>query len=80
MIVSNLFCKSFLSEIEIFIGMISPELRGNMKKLQNSWEYWDCDRELGGKNTSSGICKAAVDEHFDGINGGKCAGQSFCAR
>jgi rhodanese-related sulfurtransferase len=46
-----------------------------MKKLQNCWEYWDCGREPGGKNTEMGICKAAVDEHFDGINGGKCAGR-----
>jgi len=35
-----------------------------------------CGREKGGKNTSEyGVCPAAVDDSFEGINSGKCGGR-----
>ena len=44
----------------------------------NCWEYYGCGREPGGKNIQKlGICPAAGDKSFDGINSGKCAGR-FC--
>ncbi len=49
-----------------------------MKKKLNCWEYNDCGREPGGKNTKEfGVCPAAADKTFDGINSGQCAGR-FC--
>jgi len=47
------------------------------KKL-NCWEYKACGREPGGeKSDELGICPAASDTSFDGINRGRCAGR-FC--
>lgn len=47
------------------------------KKL-NCWEYKACGRESGGiKADELGVCPAASDRSFDGINTGKCAGR-FC--
>lgn len=47
------------------------------KKL-NCWEYMKCGREPGGmKAAELGICLAATDASFDGINSGKCGGR-FC--
>ena len=49
-----------------------------MNKRLNCWEYHGCRREPGGKNTKGfGICPAAADETFGGINSGKSAGR-FC--
>ncbi|AOY57051.1 MULTISPECIES: protein kinase domain-containing protein [Desulfococcus] len=48
-----------------------------LKKL-NCWEVMQCGKEPGGRNADTlGVCKAATDVSFDGINGGKCAGR-FC--
>jgi serine/threonine protein kinase len=45
------------------------------KKL-NCWEYLKCGREPGGKNVKElGLCPAATDTSFDGINSGKNAGR-----
>ena len=47
------------------------------KKL-NCWEYKKCGREPRGKKASEfGVCPAASDTSFDGINSGRCAGR-FC--
>jgi len=47
------------------------------KKL-NCWEYLKCGREPGGRNVGEfGVCEAASDKAFEGINHGKCAGR-FC--
>ncbi|MBW2556726.1 MAG: protein kinase [Deltaproteobacteria bacterium] len=47
------------------------------KKL-NCWEYKECGREPGGEKAGEfGICPAASDTSFDGINTGRCAGR-FC--
>ena len=47
-------------------------------KKQNCWKYMRCGREPGGKNADRiGVCRAATDVSFDGINAGKCAGR-FC--
>jgi tRNA A-37 threonylcarbamoyl transferase component Bud32 len=44
----------------------------------NCWEYKKCGREPGGiKSYELGICPAAIDNSFDGINRGKNAGR-FC--
>jgi CRP-like cAMP-binding protein/tRNA A-37 threonylcarbamoyl transferase component Bud32 len=44
----------------------------------NCWEYKKCGREPGGiKATSLGVCPAAADNSFDGINRGENAGR-FC--
>lgn len=47
----------------------------SQKKI-NCWEYMGCERQPGGRKVSdSGVCPAAVDESFDGINYGKNAGR-----
>ncbi|MBT8371025.1 MAG: protein kinase [Deltaproteobacteria bacterium] len=47
------------------------------KKI-NCWQYMKCGREPGGKKASRlGVCPAAADISFDGINDGKNAGR-FC--
>ena len=47
-----------------------------MAQLQNCWEFWNCGRELGGKNTlESGGCPAACETALNGQNGGINAGR-----
>ena len=47
-------------------------------KRAGCWDFTECGREPGGKNTASlGICPAATEERYDGINRGKNAGR-FC--
>ncbi|MCP4693919.1 MAG: protein kinase, partial [Desulfobacterales bacterium] len=47
------------------------------KKL-NCWEYMGCGREPRGRNVDElGVCQAAMNTTFSGINSGKCAGR-FC--
>jgi CRP-like cAMP-binding protein len=47
-------------------------------KRLNCWEYKKCGRETGGENSKAlGICPAAIDTSFDGINSGICGGR-FC--
>lgn len=37
----------------------------------NCWEFKKCGRERKGKNVQEmGVCPAALDDSFDGINGG----------
>ncbi|MGD2271879.1 MAG: serine/threonine protein kinase, partial [Desulfobacterales bacterium] len=44
----------------------------------NCWEYKHCGREPEGKRADElGVCPAAADSTFDGINSGTCAGR-FC--
>jgi tRNA A-37 threonylcarbamoyl transferase component Bud32 len=46
------------------------------KNRLNCWEVMMCGREEGGKNsTELGVCPAAADPSFDGINSGKCGGR-----
>ena len=46
------------------------------KKKLNCWEVMMCGREKGGKNNSEyGVCPAAIDDSFEGINSGKCGGR-----
>ncbi|MBW2491598.1 MAG: hypothetical protein JRE65_10675 [Deltaproteobacteria bacterium] len=43
---------------------------------QNCWEYMKCGREPeGDKVADLGICRAATDEFFNGMNGGKNGGR-----
>jgi CRP-like cAMP-binding protein len=52
--------------------------RSPQKDLLNCWEVMMCGREKGGKNSAKdGVCPAAADQSFDGINSGKCGGR-FC--
>ncbi len=45
---------------------------------QNCWEYMKCGRQPGGdKADVLGVCPAADDRSYDGINCGKNAGR-FC--
>jgi len=45
-------------------------------KPQNCWEYMQCEREPGGvKADERGVCPAASDRSFDGINSGECGGR-----
>jgi eukaryotic-like serine/threonine-protein kinase len=45
-------------------------------KRPNCWEYMKCGREPGGiKSDEFGICPAAADISFDGINSGTCGGR-----
>ncbi len=47
-------------------------------KRQNCWEYMKCGRQPGGDNAADlGVCPAADDSSYDGINCGKNAGR-FC--
>ncbi|MBU0675636.1 MAG: hypothetical protein KJ950_13425 [Proteobacteria bacterium] len=49
-----------------------------MKKRTNCWEYKNCGREPGGRKAETeGVCPAAINQEFDGVNGGQCAGR-FC--
>ncbi len=49
---------------------------GNEKR--NCWEYFKCGREKGGVNAAElGVCPAAADTSFTGINSGKRGGR-FC--
>ena len=42
----------------------------------NCWEFKNCERQPGGKKAQSlGLCPAAVDASFSGINDGKNAGR-----
>jgi eukaryotic-like serine/threonine-protein kinase len=44
----------------------------------NCWEYMKCGRQPGGKKAAElGVCPAATDASFSGINSGNCAGR-FC--
>ncbi len=48
------------------------------QRKPNCWEHKMCGREPGGKNVNGlGVCPAATDTSFDGINSGKCGGR-FC--
>ena len=43
---------------------------------QNCWEFKQCGREPGGANAEEmGICPAATDALYDGLNEGKNAGR-----
>lgn len=46
------------------------------KDRQNCWEYMKCGRQPeGDKVAELGICPAASDTSYDGINSGKCGGR-----
>ena len=48
------------------------------QKKVNCWQHMKCGREPGGKYASKlGVCPAAADKSFDGLNQGKNAGR-FC--
>ncbi len=45
--------------------------------LLNCWEFTGCGREPGGDRADDlGVCPAAADRRFDGINGGKNGGRT----
>jgi hypothetical protein len=47
-----------------------------VSKKQNCWEYMKCGREPEGKKVAElGICRAAAEEFFNGMNGGKNGGR-----
>ncbi|MGA7878649.1 MAG: hypothetical protein WCA08_23515, partial [Desulfoferrobacter sp.] len=47
-----------------------------LQKQVNCWEYKQCGRQPGGKNVHElGVCPAATDASFDGINCGMNAGR-----
>ena len=48
------------------------------KEKQNCWEHKRCGREPGGvKVRELGVCTAAVEQRYDGINDGDNGGR-FC--
>ena len=57
-------------------------------KRENCWELMNCDRHSESKiNFKTGVCPAAKNSEFDGINNGKFAGRvcwtiagSFCLK
>jgi tRNA A-37 threonylcarbamoyl transferase component Bud32 len=52
------------------------EKKSSQKGRLNCWEVMMCGRETGGQNTAEyGVCPAAADESYDGINSGKCGGR-----
>ena len=53
-----------------------PDKRRPHKRRLNCWEVMMCGREQGGKNIAElGVCPAATDPSFDGINSGKYGGR-----
>ena len=45
---------------------------------KNCWEVKKCGREPGGENAEElGVCAAAIDSKYEGVNKGKHAGR-FC--
>jgi len=53
-----------------------PEKGSPHKRRLNCWEVMMCGREPGGGNCAEdGVCPAAADQSFDGINSGKCGGR-----
>ena len=51
-------------------------IRSPKKSRLNCWEVMMCGREMRGENAAEyGVCPAAADESFDGINSGKCGGR-----
>ena len=53
-----------------------PDKGRSQKRRLNCWEVMMCGREPGGKNIAEfGVCPAAADPSFDGINSGKCGGR-----
>jgi CRP-like cAMP-binding protein len=53
-----------------------PDKSSPHKRRLNCWEVMMCGREQGGKNIAEyGVCPAAADPSFDGINSGKCGGR-----
>jgi CRP-like cAMP-binding protein len=53
-----------------------PDKNSPQKRRLNCWEVMMCGREQGGKNIAQyGVCPAAADPSFDGINSGKCGGR-----
>lgn len=49
-----------------------------MNKKRNCWDFMNCGRGPSGSRVSErGLCPAAADASFTGINGGKCGGR-FC--
>jgi len=53
-----------------------PDKSSPDKRRLNCWEVMMCGREQGGVNIAEyGVCPAAADPSFDGINSGKCGGR-----
>ena len=51
-------------------------IKNPQRKKLNCWEVMMCGREPGGKNIAEdGVCPAAGDRSWDGINAGKCGGR-----
>ena len=52
------------------------DIRNSDKKKSNCWDVMMCGRERGGKNVDEhGVCPAAADQSYDGINSGTCGGR-----
>ena len=52
------------------------EKQNSSDKKLNCWEVMMCGREPGGKKVSElGVCSAAADASFHGINDGECGGR-----
>jgi predicted Ser/Thr protein kinase len=51
-------------------------IKNSQRKKLNCWEVMMCGREPGGKKIAEdGVCPAAGDRSWDGINAGKCGGR-----
>lgn len=49
-----------------------------MKDRKNCWESMKCGREPGGRRSGElGVCPAASEKKFDGVNRGSASGR-FC--
>lgn len=45
---------------------------------ENCWEVLKCGRQMGGENAEKlGVCPAALQSEYDGVNGGDRSGR-FC--
>ncbi len=51
----------------------------DLASRRNCWQFTECGFEPGGRNAHLGICPAATDTRFDGINGGRNGGRACWA-
>jgi hypothetical protein len=50
--------------------------KNSPRRKLNCWEVMMCGPEQGGSNAAEhGVCPAAADRSWEGINAGKCGGR-----
>ncbi len=61
--------------VEMDLKMVTNK-ETNMEERKNCWEYMLCGRELDGDRVAElGVCPAAINREYDGVNSGKAGGR-----